>query len=66
MAIPNQRKAKVSNKTTLLDGVDVGPPKWGVCEHGLNRSVHEGMKDISNVKIHLKTRSGNVNISKLM
>ena len=29
----------------------------------LNLSVHEGMKDISNVKVHLKTPcSGNVNI----
>ena len=30
---------------------------------GLNRSIHEGMKDISNVKVHLKTLSGNVNMS---
>ena len=29
---------------------------------GLNRFVHEGMKDISNVKVHLKTRKGNVKI----
>ena len=28
----------------------------------LKLSVHEGMKGISNVKVHLKTRSGNVNI----
>ena len=28
-----------------------------------NRTVHEGMKDISNVKVHLKTGSGNVNIA---
>ena len=28
----------------------------------LNRFVHEGMNLISNVKVHLKTRSGNVNI----
>ena len=31
----------------------------------LNKSVHEGLKDISNVKVHLKTRSGNVNINLL-
>ena len=29
---------------------------------GLNRFVNEGMNHISNVKVHLKTRSGNVNI----
>ena len=28
----------------------------------LNRFVHEGMNHISNVKVHLKTRSRNVNI----
>ena len=28
----------------------------------LNRFIHEGMNHISNVKVHLKTRSGNVNI----
>ena len=58
MGIIIQRK-----QTTLLDGVDVGPPKKRVCGHGLNRSVHEGMKNISNVKVHLKTHSGNVNIA---
>ena len=33
-----------------------------VCGCGLNRVVHEGMNHISNVKVHLKTRSRNVNI----
>ena len=47
-------------QTMLLDGINVGPPKWGIYGRGLNRSVHEGMKDISNVKVHLKTHSGNV------
>ena len=28
----------------------------------LKLNVHEGMNHISNVKVHLKTRSGNVNI----
>ena len=56
MAIHVQRQANVSKQTKLLDGVDVGPPKWLVCEHGLNGSVYdEGMKDISKVKVHLKT-----------
>ena len=32
----------------------------------LNLSVREGMNDISDVKIHLKTRSGNVNIFETM
>ena len=27
--------------------------------------VHEGMNHISNVNVHLKTRSGNVNITRL-
>ena len=53
---------KNSSKQTLLDGVGVGQLKWNVCGHGLNRSVHEGMNDISNVKVHLRTCSGNVNI----
>ena len=48
------------SKQTLLDGVDVGPPKWCICGCGLNQSVHEGINDISNVKVHLKTCSGNV------
>ena len=26
------------------------------------KSIHEGMNHISNVEVHLKTRSGNVNI----
>ena len=47
----------VCKQTTLLDGIDVGSPKWCVCGCGLNPSVHEGMKDISTVKGHLKTRS---------
>ena len=45
-----------------LDGLDVSPLKWRVCGCGLNRLVHEGMNHISNVEVHLKTRSGNVNI----
>ena len=63
MAICVQCHANVSKQTTLLDGVYLGQPKWRVCGHGLNRYVHEGMKDISYVKVHLKTRSGNVNIA---
>ena len=38
---------------------------WVSCKEfgcGLNRFVHEGMKHISNVKVHLKTCSGSVNI----
>ena len=48
----------------LLDGIDISPLKWRVCGCGLNRFVHEGMNHISNVKVHLKTFSGNVNIAK--
>ena len=57
-----QRHANVSKQVTLLDGLDVNPLKWRVCGRRLNRFVHEGMNHISNVKVHLKTRSGNVNI----
>ena len=61
MVVLVQRYANVSKQTMLLDGIDFGPLKWLVCGPGLNRSVHEGMKDISKVKVHLKTHSGNVN-----
>ena len=60
--ICDERHANVNKQTTLLDGVDVGLPKWRVCGRGLNRSIHEGMNSISNVKVYLRTRSGNVNI----
>ena len=62
MTIHAQHQTNDSKQTTLLDGVDVGPPKQRVCWRGLNRSFHEAMNNISNVKVHLKTRSGNVNI----
>ena len=62
MAKRVQRHANLSKQATLLDGLDVTPLKWRVCECGLNRFVHEGMNHISNVKVHLKTCSGNVNI----
>ena len=62
MMIRTRRQTNASKQTTLLDGVDVGPPKQRVCWRGLNGSVHEAMNNISNVKVHLKTRSGNVNI----
>ena len=62
MAIRVQRYANVSKQATLLDGLDVSPLKWRVCGCGLNPFVHEGMNHISNVEVHLKTRSGNVNI----
>ena len=65
MAICGQRHAKFSKQATLLGGVDVGLPKWCVCGCGFDRFfVHEGVNDISNVKVHLKTHSGNVNIPK--
>ena len=62
MAIGIQRHANVSKQATLLDGFNVSPIKWRVCGCGLNRFVHEGMNHISNVEVHSKTRSGNVNI----
>ena len=62
MVIHIHHHANVSKQTPLLDGNDVGPFKLLVCGDGLNRSIHEGMNDSSNVKVHLKTHSGNVNI----
>ena len=62
ITIGNRRQTNISKQTTLLDGVDVGPPKQRLCLRALNRSVHEAMNNISNVKVHFKTRSGNVNI----
>ena len=61
MAIFDQRHPKVSKQTTLSD--DVGAPKWRVCGRGLNQCIHEGMNNISNVKVYLRTRSGGVNIT---
>ena len=62
MTIRAGRQTNINKQTTLLDGVDVGPPKQRVSWRGLNRSVHEAMNNISNVKVNFKTRSGNVNI----
>ena len=64
MAIRIQRHASVSKQATLLDGLDVSPLKWRVCGCSFNRFVHEGMNHISNVKVHLKARGGNVNIKR--
>ena len=64
MGILIQCHANVSKQATLLDGLDVSPLKWRVCGCGLNPFVHEGMNRISNVEVHLQTRSGNVNITK--
>ena len=58
MVLRDQRQANVSKQATLLDGLDISPLKWRVCGCGLN----EGLNHISNAKVHLKTRSGNVNI----
>ena len=62
MAMRVQCHANVSKQATLLDGLDVSQLKWRICWCGLNRFVHEGINHISNVKVHLKTSSGNVNI----
>ena len=62
MAIRVQHHANISKRATLFDGLDVSPLKWRVCGCGLNRFVHEGMNHTSNVKVHLKIHSGNVNM----
>ena len=65
MVIRVQRHANVSKQATLLDGLEVSSLKWRVFGCGLNLFVHEGMNQISNVEVHLKTSSGNVNIKEL-
>ena len=62
MAIHVQRHTNVSKQAMLLDGLDVSPFKWRISGCGSNRFVHEGVNLISNVNVHLKTRSGDVNI----
>ena len=62
MAICVQRHTNVSKQAALLDELDVSPLKWRVFGCGSNRFVHEGMNHISNVKVHLKTRSGCLNV----
>ena len=62
MVIHVQHHANVSKQATLLDGLDVSRLEWCICGCDLNRFVHEGMNNISNGEVHLKTRSGNVNI----
>ena len=57
MAIRVQRHANVSKQATL---------KRRVYGCGLNRFVHEGMNDISNVNVHLQTSSENVNIKRYL
>ena len=61
MVIGVSRHVNVS-KQAVLFGLDFSPLKWRVCGCGLNRFVHEGMNHVLNVKVHLKTRTGNVNI----
>ena len=57
-----QRHANVSKQATFLDGLDVSPLKWRVCGCDFNPFVHKGMNHISNVEVHLKNGSENVNI----
>ena len=61
-AIRVQRHTNVCKQAKLLDGLDVSLLKWRVCGCGFNQFVHEAMNHISNVEVHLKARSGNVNI----
>ena len=64
---PNVKPSGLKGKqATLLDGLDVSPLTWHVCVCGSNQFVHEGMNHISNVEVHLKTCSGDVNISLLI
>ena len=49
MAMQVTCHANVSKQMTLLGAVDL--TEWRVCGGGLNRSIHGGMNDISNVKL---------------
>ena len=63
MAIRVQHHTTSVNKQHYwMDLTLVSPLKWHVCGCGLNQFVHEGMNDISNVKVHVRTSSGSVNI----
>ena len=64
MAICDQCHVNISTQTKLLDGLDICPTKWRVCGRALNRFVHEGMNNIMNLKVNLRTCSGAVNIAK--
>ena len=54
MALRVQRHTNVSKQATLLGGLDASQLKCRIF-------VHEGMNDISNLKVNLKPCSGNVN-----
>ena len=57
MAIRDQHHATSLNKQRYWMELTL------VCPNSiLNRSVHEGMNDTSNAKVHLRTHGGNVNI----
>ena len=62
MAIHAQRHTNASKQAMLLDRLDASHLKRRVYGCGLSRFVHEGMNHISN----LKTRSGNVNMIRLI
>ena len=62
MGIHVLRYANVSKQAMLLVAVNVGPLKWRICRCDLCLLVHEGMNNISNIKVQLNTCSGNANI----
>ena len=61
MAMCVQLHANVSKQQRYWMVLALVQFKWRVCGCGLNWIRHEGMYDISNVTVHLKTCSGNVN-----
>ena len=66
VAIRFQCHTNVSKPETLLDGVNVGQFKCRECRCGLNFFFFlEGMNNIFNVKVHLKTCRGNIKYFKL-
>ena len=60
IAIRVKSQEHVSIQATLLDDIYVGPLILCIFVCGLNGFVHECMNNMSNVKVHLKTRSVNV------
>ena len=55
MTIRTRRQTNVSKQHYWMALMLVRPNSG--CWRGLNSSVHEAMNNISNVKVHLKTRS---------
>ena len=66
MGIVYRDNTNVGEQAMLLDGFDIVSPNWGICGHSLNWSFHEGISNMSSVKVHKWIDSGNVNVIQLI